>query len=140
MDTYWEHFGHDADIGVRGVGPTKSSAFEQVALALTAVVTDPREVRPLEETSLQCDSADDETLLVDWLNELIFAMATKRMLFSRFEVRITGAHLEAEAWGEPIDVARHQPAAEPKGATYTALHVLGGAERGGWVVECVVDV
>ena len=37
----WEHFPHDADIGVRGFGPTVVAAFEQAALALTAVITDP---------------------------------------------------------------------------------------------------
>ena len=40
----WEHFPHDADIGVRGIGASKEEAFEQAALALTAVLTDPRTV------------------------------------------------------------------------------------------------
>ena len=37
----WEHFEHGADVGVRGIGPTPASAFEQAALALTAVITEP---------------------------------------------------------------------------------------------------
>ena len=41
MNANWEHFTHDADMGVRGYGETKSQAFEQVALALTAVITGP---------------------------------------------------------------------------------------------------
>ena len=44
---YWEHFPHGADVGVRGVAPTRAGAFEQAALALTAVVTDPAPVRPM---------------------------------------------------------------------------------------------
>jgi len=35
----WEHFPHEADIGVRGFGATPAEAFEQAALALTAAVT-----------------------------------------------------------------------------------------------------
>ena len=39
-DSGWEHFPHEADMGVRGYGPSQTAAFEQVALALTAVITD----------------------------------------------------------------------------------------------------
>lgn len=38
----WQHFSHDADIGLVGIGPTKAEAFRQAAIALTAVVTDPK--------------------------------------------------------------------------------------------------
>lgn len=43
----WAHLGHPADIGVRGCGPTREAAFEQAALALTAVITpvDPGRLR-----------------------------------------------------------------------------------------------
>ncbi len=135
----WELFAHEADIGVRGVGPTREAAFEPAALALTAAITDPKGVRAREHVSVRCDAPDDETLLVDWLDELVFLIATRHLLFGRFEVRIEGTHLEAEAWGEPVDVERHRPAAEPKGATYTAARVAR-AEPGEWIAQCVVDV
>jgi tRNA nucleotidyltransferase (CCA-adding enzyme) len=136
----WQHFSHDADIGVRGLGATCEAAFEQAALALTAVVTDPARVDPREPVDLACTASDEDLLLVDWLNALVYAMATRRMLFGRFAVRMEDRHrLTARAWGEPVDVARHQPAAEVKGATYTALAV-GRTPEGGWVAECVVDV
>ena len=41
MQAHWEHFSHEADIGIRGVGPTLATAFEQAAIAMTAVITDP---------------------------------------------------------------------------------------------------
>ena len=44
-ETGWQHFPHDADMGVRGIGNSKEAAFEQAALALTALVTDPRAIR-----------------------------------------------------------------------------------------------
>jgi tRNA nucleotidyltransferase (CCA-adding enzyme) len=44
---YWEHFAHDAGVGVRGIGATKEEAFEQIAMALTAANTDPKEIVPL---------------------------------------------------------------------------------------------
>jgi tRNA nucleotidyltransferase (CCA-adding enzyme) len=127
-----------ADIGVRGIGPTRAAAFEQAALALTAVVTDPREVAAREAIDIEVEVPDDELLLVDWLNALVYEMATRHMLFARFEVRLEGTRLSARAWGERMDGARHYPACEVKGATYTGLRVAPHGH--GWVAECVVDV
>lgn len=135
----WEHFDHGADIGVRGHGPSKEAAFEEAARALTAVVADVDAVRPNSQVMLDCRGADDGALLVAWLNAVVYAMATRRMLFSRFEVRFEGDRLYGSAWGESIDRERHQPAVEVKGATYTALAVERGA-GGDWTARCVVDV
>lgn len=134
----WEHFPHLADIGVRGFGPSKEAAFEQAALALTAALTDPESVAPRARVEIACRAPDDELLLAEWLNALIYEMATRKMLFSRFAVRIRDHALAGEAWGEAIDRARHAPAAEAKGATLTALKVA--EEDGVWVAQCVVDV
>lgn len=136
---HWEHFTHGADIGVRGIGNTVSEAFEQAALALTAVICDPALVQAKEAVTITCDAPDAEYLLADWLNRLVFEMATRHLLFSRFQVTIQGEHLSATAWGEPVDVARHQPAVEVKGATYTELRVAQ-TETGEWLAQCVVDV
>jgi len=135
--TGWEHFPHDADVGVRGFGATPSQAFEQAALALTAVVTGAR-VEPRSRVEVKCAAADLELLFVDWLNAIIYEMAVRDMLFARFDVKIEDTALTATLWGEPINVARHAPACEPKGATYTALRVA--QENGGWSAACVVDV
>lgn len=135
----WEHFPHQADIGVRGIGATKEAAFEGAAQALTAVITDLGSVAPTQSVPIVCEAPDDELLLVDWLNALVYEMATRRMLFSRFNVRLNDHSLHATAWGEAIEVARHQPAVEVKGATYTELSVKRD-EEGRWTAQCVVDV
>jgi SHS2 domain-containing protein len=134
----WEHYEHGADIGVRGVGASKTEAFEQAALALTAVIADPAAVQQRERVALACEAPDDELLLAEWLNALVYEMATRRMLFSRFAVRLEGTRLTAEAWGEAVDAARHHPAVEVKGATYTTLRVA--QEGDGWLAQTVVDV
>jgi SHS2 domain-containing protein len=138
MGARWEHFEHGADVGVRGFGASKSEAFEQAALALTAVITEPAGVEPRETVAIECEAPDDELLFAEWLNALIYEMATRRMLFSRFAVRIDGTQLRAEARGEPVDVARHHPAVEAKGATYTALRVVPEGDE--WIAQTVVDV
>ena len=135
----WEHFRHEADIGVRGLGPSREAAFEQAALALTAALTDPAGVAPLSRGDIACSAPDDALLFCDWLNALIYEMATRHMLFARFEVAIADGRLAAAAWGEPVDVRRHHPAVEIKGATYTELDVRP-LPHGGWLAQCVVDV
>ena len=135
----WDHFHHEADIGVHGTGQTSAQAFEQAAIALTAVITEPETVVCRETLSIECEAPDLELLLVDWLNALVYEMATRKMLFSRFQVELSGTRLHATACGEPVDVARHQPAAEVKGATYTQLEVRED-QPGSWRAQCVVDV
>lgn len=134
----WVHFAHDADLGVRGYGSSAESAFEQAALALTAAVTE-ADVEPRIEVTVHCEAADLELLLVDWLNAVIYQMVTRRMLFGRFRVRIASTRLDGTLWGEPIDVGRHAPAVEPKGATYTALEVTRDTQ-GRWTAACIIDV
>lgn len=135
----WEHFPHGADIGIRGIGATKAQAFEQAALALVGVVSDPVRVAADVRVDLTCSAPDDELLLVDWLNALVFEMGTRRLLFGRFTVRFDDHHLAATAWGEPIDRSRHPLGTEVKGATCTALRVAHQPD-GAWLAQCVVDV
>ena len=72
----WEHFSHDADIGLCGYGATPAEAFEQAALALTAIVTH-AEVKPLTAIEVTCEAPDLELLFVDWLNAIIYEMAVR---------------------------------------------------------------
>lgn len=134
----WEHYAHEADIGVRGRGATKAEAFEQAALAMIAAVAHPALVEPRERVRVRCEAPDDELLLAEWLNALVYEIATRRMLFSKFAVELENHALSADAWGEAVDPARHHPAVEVKGATYTTLRVA--REAGGWVAQTVVDV
>ncbi|MDK9703093.1 MAG: archease [Sulfuritalea sp.] len=174
METQWETFAHEADVGVRGSGATLAEAFAGAATAMTAAICDPARVGARDAVIVTCEAPDAEMLLVDWLNALVYEMATRRMLFARFEVTIEdhrpaagplqgvaagsrrapraevtpaggqgpgggNVHLRAIVWGEPVDVARHQPAAEVKGASFCELTVRRDAD-GRWLAQCIVDV
>jgi len=135
----WDHFQHMADIGVHGFGESLAEAFEQAALAMMAVITDPTRVRQDAVVEVVCAAPDRELLLVDWLNAWVYEIATRNMLFSRFRVTLTDDRLRGLGWGEPLDRARHRPAVEIKGATYTELRVWQD-EAATWHAQCVVDV
>ncbi len=136
---HWEHVEHDADIGLRASAASREGLFEAMAEALTALITDPGKVRAEQSVSIRCDAPDDALLLVDWLNALVFEMATRRMLFGDWRVTIDGHTLDAVAIGEAVDRERHEPVVEVKGATYTSLSV-GQDSAGTWHGECIVDV
>ena len=137
-DDGWSHFPHAADIGIEGRGATLAKAFENAALALTAAVTGAT-VESSVALEVSCEAPDLELLFVEWLNAIIYEMATRNMVFGRFQVHLSETRLQGKLWGEAVDRARHEPACEPKGATYTALQVSQNA-KGIWSARCVVDV
>jgi SHS2 domain-containing protein len=121
------------------MGNSMADAFEQAALGLMAVICDPGDVRPLQRVEVECRNPDRELLFVDWLDAVIYQIATRHMLFSRFEVSVADSRLKGDLFGEPIDRQRHHPAVEVKGATLTELSVRRDSD-GWWLAQCVVDV
>jgi SHS2 domain-containing protein len=140
----YEHFEHGADVGVRGFGATPAEAFEEAAEAVFALLVEKLDaVRLRVEERLEVEAANLEELLVAYLNELISLSDTRRLVFGRFQVEISGGssspfRLTGRAQGEPFDPERHEFTVVPKGATYTALSVARDGDK--WVAQCVVDV
>ncbi|MDH5392476.1 MAG: archease [Gammaproteobacteria bacterium] len=135
----WQHFQHDADIGIRGYGCSLQEAFTEAARAMMAVITEPHLIKAETCFDMECKAADIEYLFVDWLNALVYEMAVRQMLFSQFDVQINHGHLKATVCGEAIDTAKHQPAVEIKGVTLTGLRVQQD-NKGNWLAQTVVDV
>jgi SHS2 domain-containing protein len=135
----WEHFEHGRCVGVRGLAATKAGAFEQAALALTALVCAPHTVRPLESVEISCTGIDDAALLASWLTALAREMAARHVVFGRFEVTISGGRLRGQAFGEPASVERHASAADVDGAVFLGARVSRTGD-GGWMADSVVDL
>ncbi len=135
----WEHFEHDADIGLSAFAETRAGLFEAMGEALTALITEPGKVRAEYSVSIGCEAPNDDLLLADWINALVYEMATRKMLFGAWHVRLENHSLDATVAGERVDRERHQPAVEVKGATYTELAVSQD-DTGLWRGRCIVDV
>ena len=134
----WEHFHHQADIGIRGIGESIEEAFEEAAVSMVAVICDPETIEAKEQIQINWEGADKELLLADWLNALIYEMTIRNMLFCKFEVHIKAKKLAGKAWGEKADEKKHDMAVEVKAATYSQLAVEN--QDGKWTAQCVVDV
>ncbi len=134
----YETFEHEADIGIRGFGKSVEEAFSNAAAALYSVMVRVDAVEPREKKEVTAEAADRELLFVEWLNALLALSDIERMVFSKFEVTITGTSLTGTAWGEKLDRVRHEPRVEVKGATYHMLRVV--KEHEVFLAQCVVDV
>lgn len=134
----WEVFSHDADIGIRGIGSSLSEAFEMAGMAITGVVTTPDTVPCEISIPLQIEENDLDMLFFEWVNQIIYVMDTKKMLFSKFEVNLQGNTLEAQIYGQEVAKMQGDFAVEIKGATFTELKVAN--EGNGWVAQCIVDI
>ena len=135
----WEHFEHDADIGLRATAASREEVFELMGAALTALITEPLSVNAVDTVRVSCAAPENALLLVDWLNALVYEMATRRMLFCQWHVELEDHTLNAVVAGETVDRSRHRPVVEVKGATYTGLSFDKDSD-GNWRAQCVVDV
>lgn len=134
----FETFEHEADIGIRGFGNSVKEAFENAAVALYSVMVNIDAVNPREKRTLTVSAPDRELLLVEWLNALLAISDIEHMIFSKFDVKMSGTTLTGVAWGETLDRDRHEPHVEVKGATYYLLSVR--EQDGKYTAQCVVDV
>jgi len=139
----FEYLDHGADVGIRGIGKSLEGAFEEGAKAMFNLMADVETVDKREEVAIRCQAGDLEALFVELLNELLFQRGVRGLLFSdlhltRLAETEEGYELEGVAYGEPLDLTKHQVETEVKGATYFGLKYY--REGGRHVVQCVLDV
>jgi protein archease len=135
----YETFEHTADLGLRVWADDLNRLFADAARGLfSIIVTDLDSIRPSQSVSIAVEGNVSELLLFDWLNELLYIYDVRRLLLCRFEVEFGPSGLEATAFGEPIDAARHALDHEVKAITY---HGLKLEQQGGrWLAEVIVDI
>lgn len=139
MAARYEIFGTTADVGVESYGSTLPEAFEAQAQGMFDVMAELPLVQPKEEFKVSADGADDEMLLVDFLNELLFLFDAKRLLLKEFHVAETGGgKLKAVVKGEEIDLSRHVIKTPVKAVTYHMLKVERTQE--GYRTTVVYDI
>lgn len=136
QDLGWEHFAQGKDTGARGYGGNLEEAFEQAALALAAIVNK-MPVDPKIAVTVVCEASDDELLLAEWLDAVLYEMAARRMVFGRFSVTIRGRRLYGTAWGELIH-AKRDGIPEPRVAL-SDFKIKRDAS-GTWMAGCVVGM
>ena len=120
---------HISDGYVEVYGNTLEEAFENVGLSLFAIMTEIQDVKPRKKIQLEVFGEDKEALLFEWLSELIAQFDITHLLMSKFKVRKIegiddGMLLNAEAWGEELDLSKHVSKVDVKAATYNRMEII----------------
>jgi SHS2 domain-containing protein len=137
----YETFEHTADVGLRVRAATLEELFSEAARGLFSLIVESfDEIEPTKQFEIVVPGRPEaiDFLLFDWLNELLFRFDCDRIVFSKFAVTLSAGGLQAIAWGEPIDTARHRLDHEVKAITYHRLKVAQEAD--GWMAEVIVDI
>jgi SHS2 domain-containing protein len=137
----YETFEHTADVGLRVRAATLEELFSEAARGLFSLIVENFDhIQPAKEFAIvvpgQLEAVD--YLLFDWLNELLFRFDRDRIVFSKFAVTFSAGGLQATAWGELVDTARHRLDHEVKAITYHRLDVAQEAD--GWMAEVILDI
>ncbi|MCX8180224.1 MAG: archease [Thermofilaceae archaeon] len=140
----FRHLPHTADVLIEAWGRSLEEAFEYAALGVFEVMTDTTLVQPRVEVKVTAQGFDLESLLYDWIEQLLVLFDTRQLLFSKFKVEgvredLTGnLQLEARAWGEEYDPSRHESRTLIKAMTYHAMEIK--KEEGFVQLRFVVDI
>jgi SHS2 domain-containing protein len=135
----FEIIDHTADTAVIAYGADLKQLFSNAALALFSLVTDPKSIRQELQRDVKIISEDRDTLLVEWLNELIYLFDAEHILFSRFDIeKLTNDCLKASCYGENVDPLRHGIRMGVKAATYHMLKI--DKDSNGYKVQIIFDI
>lgn len=135
----FELLDHPADIGFRAFGNSKEELFANCALALVSIIFDPSNVSTVQQWELPAEGNDDESLLVNWLNEVLYFVDSRRLALVEFAVNFPETRrIHCVASGELRDPTKHPVRLSVKAVTYHQLTVSTVGET--WVAEVYVDV
>ena len=138
MEKDFEIVNHTADVGIIAYGANIKQAFANAAKGLFSLITELDDVQEVLHRDIEVTATDKESLLVEWLNELIYQFDTENIIFKRFDItELDNTRLKAKNYGEKVDSARHKLKTGVKAATY---HMLKVDKDDGYKVQVIFDI
>lgn len=131
---------HTADEGFEVIADDRADLLAAAAEALGAVIVDPASVRPMDLLALRLDAAhiDDESRLVSFLSECLYAFDGERFAPHRVAVMRDDDEVHAVVLGEALDESRHRVRTAVKAVTWHELHV--GPDPRGLRARVILDL
>ena len=134
----FEVIDHTADVGIIAYGSDLKEAFANSAYGMFSLIADLDVVQEKVSRKVDIQSIDQEALLVDWLNELLYLFDVKHIIFKRFQITaLSQNRLQARVYGEKVDTSRHQLKTAIKAATYHMLKIESNEEV---KVQLILDI
>ena len=139
MQKSFEIINHTADMGIIAYGNNLAEAFANAAIATFSYIVDLDSIQDSLHRDVDISASDQESLLVEWLNELLYIFDVEHIVFNKFEIRkLTQIELQARCFGEKIDLSRHKLKAGIKAATYHMLKI--DKDNSGYRARVIFDV
>jgi SHS2 domain-containing protein len=134
----FEECPHTADVRIRAVAPTLELLFSDAfdALMLTLYGKDRTEGRIVKKICIE--APDTESLLLDFLSEVLYVSEVEGLVFSRAGITIRGGMLTAELEGGPFNRERHSAGTEVKGISWSGLSITH--DTNGYMLDIIFDV
>ena len=127
MEKDFEIIDHTADVGIIAYGADIRQAFANAARAMFSLITELDEVEEIIYRDIELTAPDQESLIVEWLNELIYLFDTENIIFKRFDItQLNSTQLKARSYGEKVNSSKHKLKTGIKAATYHMLRINKG--------------
>jgi SHS2 domain-containing protein len=124
MEKEFEILNHTADAGIIAYGSNMNEAFANAAKGMFSLITELEDVEETEYRDTELTAPDRESLLVEWLNELIYLFDVENILFKKFDItQLSNTQLKAKSYGAKVDSSRHKLKTGVKAATYHMLRI-----------------
>lgn len=115
---------HTADTGLKAYGKDLPEAFANAAYGMFSIVAELDNVKEVDSRRMDIKEDDSESLLFEWLNDLLYYFDVETLIFKRFEIlELSNTHLVSQCYGEKYDPFRHRIKTGIKSATYHMLTV-----------------
>jgi SHS2 domain-containing protein len=135
----YEVFEHTADIGLNAYGSTLPELFIHAAQGMESLMVAPEQVREQVSREIVVEGHDRISLLIAWLNELIFLFDTEYLLFRQFQMdAFAETQLQAHASGEAYDAQRHDLGSAIKAVTWHEAAVEQTDD--GFIAHIIFDI
>ena len=138
MEKDFEIIDHTADVGIMAYGADINQAFANAAKAMFSLIAELDNVEEVLYRDIELTATDEESLLVEWLNELICLFDTENIVFKRFDItKLNNTQLKSRSYGEKVDSSKHRLKTGVKAATY---HMLKINKSNGSQVQVLFDI
>ena len=133
---------HTADIIFEATGKSVEELFENCGLALEETMVNLESIKHKEEYNITLETDSIESLLYDFLSELLFIKDTEGLLFNKFKITIIHKNKKHEiiatCVGEKINRTRHELFNDTKAITKHQFKIEN--ENGKWKASIIVDI
>ena len=129
-----------ADVAFLAYGEDLNELFANAALAMFEVMIDTKKIKPKVNREMKVNGNDLQSLMFNWLNELLVFVDSENLAFSQFDVKVDEKKLglKAVCKGEKIDLKKHEVRANVKACTYHLMEIK--KVKNTWQAQVILDI